>query len=381
MSFLSSIVGHPAQRLAIVDGEKAYSYGDIVQQARCLAALLKAEGVVPGEAVACIAFERGSVIITMLGIWLAGAIAVSYNPLLMRTVLKEHLGKLGGERLVSGSPEFEDYCTRAELKGLGCISLGDNYSPLPLKTMPLDQCAMIQCLGQEAEALKAVSYSFRALAARANILGRVWAVQPGDRVFSMMPFSHAFGLFGVLAVMAAGATCQLIARGDGYRSGFDHNMPQLVITDYPEALSMMGYWQTVTRHQATGHCLKLAMVDSSWKVLPEIITKGSEADRLCLMAGYGLAETGALFSPGSSDLCSRGVEAQLLPGVSIRLVDEQGKVTQSGPGILEVRSPQLFSEYSDNASLTRSVFNHGWFTTGKYAELLQNGACVLLEES
>ena len=196
MSFLSNIVGHPPERVAIIDQERAYSYGDIVQQARCLAAMLKKEGVFTHEPVSYLAFKSGSAVISMLGIWLAGAVAVPFDPLLKGTVLKEKIRKLGGRRIVSCSTGFEDYCNRGELGGLSCIVLDDDHEPLPLKVANPDQCAMIQCLGETAGTLKFISLSYRALAARASVIGRVWGLQPGDRIFHWLPFAETFGLSG-----------------------------------------------------------------------------------------------------------------------------------------------------------------------------------------
>jgi len=67
-----------------------------------------------------------------------------------------------------------------------------------------------------------------------------------------------------------------------------------------------------------------------------------------------------------------------LPGVELRLVDEQGKPVAPGtPGEIEVRGPSVFSEYWGKPQATRDAFRDGWFRTGDTA-VVENGVYRIL---
>src|SRR5678816_1456945 len=54
-----------------------------------------------------------------------------------------------------------------------------------------------------------------------------------------------------------------------------------------------------------------------------------------------------------------------LPGVSARIVDEQGAVLgDDAVGEIEIRSPHLFTEYWRRPDATAAAFHDGWFRTG-----------------
>ena len=54
-----------------------------------------------------------------------------------------------------------------------------------------------------------------------------------------------------------------------------------------------------------------------------------------------------------------------LPGVEVRLVDENGaEVADETPGEVEVRGPSVFVEYWQRPDETSAAFRDGWFRTG-----------------
>lgn len=67
-----------------------------------------------------------------------------------------------------------------------------------------------------------------------------------------------------------------------------------------------------------------------------------------------------------------------LPGVELRLVDEQGRPVAPGtPGEIEVRGPSVFREYWGRPEATRDAFRDGWFRTGDTA-VVENGVYRIL---
>jgi malonyl-CoA/methylmalonyl-CoA synthetase len=70
-----------------------------------------------------------------------------------------------------------------------------------------------------------------------------------------------------------------------------------------------------------------------------------------------------------------------LPGVDIRIVDEQGVPVEPGvAGAIEVRGPGVFTEYWQRPEATRQAFREGWFRTGDEA-IVEREAYRLLGRS
>jgi malonyl-CoA/methylmalonyl-CoA synthetase len=67
-----------------------------------------------------------------------------------------------------------------------------------------------------------------------------------------------------------------------------------------------------------------------------------------------------------------------LPGVDVRLVDDNGaEVEEGSPGELEVRGASVFREYWERPEDTRASFRDGWFRTGDVA-VREHGSFRLL---
>jgi malonyl-CoA/methylmalonyl-CoA synthetase len=66
-----------------------------------------------------------------------------------------------------------------------------------------------------------------------------------------------------------------------------------------------------------------------------------------------------------------------LPGVDLRLADDDGSVVEARDdetlGEVEIRSPSMFSEYLNRPDATRAAFRDGWFRTGDIATRAPDG--------
>ncbi|HZS15929.1 MAG TPA: AMP-binding protein [Candidatus Dormibacteraeota bacterium] len=84
---------------------------------------------------------------------------------------------------------------------------------------------------------------------------------------------------------------------------------------------------------------------------------------------YGATETGIVTVIGPSELLSRPESCgRPLPGVEVRLVDDEGNDVGVGtPGELWARSAATFGEYLNKPQATQSNFHDGFFTVGDVA--------------
>jgi long-chain acyl-CoA synthetase len=85
-----------------------------------------------------------------------------------------------------------------------------------------------------------------------------------------------------------------------------------------------------------------------------------------VLEGWGMTETTALGAVATLDHFKFGTVGRALPGVEIRIAEEDGEVL--------VRGPQIFREYWGNPEATAETFtDDGWLRTGDLGELDDEG--------
>jgi malonyl-CoA/methylmalonyl-CoA synthetase len=92
---------------------------------------------------------------------------------------------------------------------------------------------------------------------------------------------------------------------------------------------------------------------------------------------YGMSEALMICSVRADGDRRPGHVGPPLPGVDLRLVDDDGLPVESRDaealGEVEIRSPSMFSEYLNRPDATRDAFRDGWFRTGDIATLAPDG--------
>ncbi|WP_439691872.1 3-phosphoshikimate 1-carboxyvinyltransferase [Curtobacterium sp. SP.BCo] len=96
-----------------------------------------------------------------------------------------------------------------------------------------------------------------------------------------------------------------------------------------------------------------------------------------ILGAFGTSETclGALSSPGDDPADAYGHDGRPLPGISIRIVDDEGhELPADTEGNFELSSPTMFDGYLDRPDLTDDVFTEdGWYRTGDLAKVSEQG--------
>jgi malonyl-CoA/methylmalonyl-CoA synthetase len=132
----------------------------------------------------------------------------------------------------------------------------------------------------------------------------------------------------------------------------------------------------------TAACAKLRLMVSGSAALPvPVLEKWQAISGHVLLERYGMTEIGMGIS---NPLHGRRVPGHVgtpLPGIEVRLVDEEGREVPSGtPGEIQVKGPGIFHEYWRKPEATREAFRDGWFRTGDVA-VLEDGSFRILGRS
>jgi malonyl-CoA/methylmalonyl-CoA synthetase len=132
-------------------------------------------------------------------------------------------------------------------------------------------------------------------------------------------------------------------------------------------------WETADqeeRQRFVSGCTRLRLMVSGSAALPvPVLERWREISGHTLLERYGMTEIGMALSNPLVGERRPGRVGSPLPGVSVRLVDEEGsEVIDGEPGQIEVKGDSVFREYWRRPQATREAFtDDGWFRTGDVA--------------
>ena len=333
-----------------------------------------AAGLVPGYRVVLLMANSIEFITSYLGCLRAGLVAVPLNTGLTKSEIGNVIAH-SGARLVVADGNLAD-----KVEGVRVIHAGEltGHAPLTPQTDPEALAVLLYTSGTSGEP-RAAMLTHRALAANVKNLTELGEdrMGPDDVVLGVIPMFHAYGLNAVLGwTMATGAALVVDQRFDS--------------TATIDLISRYG----VTRLPLAPPALNALLVRSDLKdvlaTVKVVLTGASTLDRgvadrfqhetgLFVHQGYGLTEA----SPGvtttlGEDDPKPGSVGRPLPGVEVRIADEQGEdVEGDDPGEILVRGDNLFSGYWPDGS--GGPDEDGWYRTGDVGYLDADGDLYLVD--
>ncbi len=169
------------------------------------------------------------------------------------------------------------------------------------------------------------------------------ALNPSDVGLGVLPMFHIFGLNVLLGLgLYAGASVVLVERFDPV-SALD-TIRDHGVTIVAGAPPMFSSWAGMTDADPDAMSTVRMAVSGAAPLSPEVAAAFEQRFGRPIYQGYGLTEAsptvtssvaGAVAKPGSIGLP--------LPGIEVRLVDDEGEDALSGdPGELWVRGPNVF---------------------------------------
>jgi malonyl-CoA/methylmalonyl-CoA synthetase len=373
-------MGHIASdRLAIVAADGVFSYFDLAQAAgRVASELLHGADDLREARVAFLVPPSFAHVVVSRGIWRAGGVAVplatSHPPAELEYVVRD-----AGASIVVGSGRHADALEAiADATGARFIRTPDliatDADPVPAIAPSPDRRAMILYTSGTTGKPKGVVTRHGNMAAQIASLVEAWEWTPNDCALLALPLHHVHGIINILGcALASGGSCEILPQFEtepawARLASGDVTVFSAVPTIYHRMIqSWEGASPAVRRVRSEG-CRGVRLMMSGSAALPvQTLERWREITGHTLLERYGMTEIGmALSNPLHGDRRPGFVGAPL-PGVDVRLVDQE----------IEVRGPGVFGEYWRRPAETRDAFHDGWFRTGDVA-LVEDGAYRIL---
>jgi len=226
---------------------------------------------------------------------------------------------------------------------------------------------------------RAAMLTHRALLANIDQVGQVEPpmIHGDDVVLGVLPLFHVYGLNAVLgSVLRRRAKLVLVER-------FDPQETLAIIDDeacsvVPVAPPVFAYWRGEPDLRERMGPVRLILSGSA-PLAAEVVEEFTERSGVPVHQGYGLTEASPVVT---STLCSEALQVgsvgAALPGIEIRLVDDDGQPPDDGDaGEICIRGANLFSGYWPDGAGGPDA--DGWFATGDVGFLDDSGDLFLVD--
>lgn len=244
---------------------------------------------------------------------------------------------------------------------------------------------------------KGVIHTHSGMNAQVKMLSEAWEYTSDDRFLHCLPLHHVHGLFnGLLAPLYAGAMVEFLPKFsvtgvwkrwmEYYPSeGVKGPNATTVFTGVPTmyAYLLQGYKKMDKDAQKVAALaarqLRLMMCGSSALPLP-VMSEWEALTGHRLLERYGMTEFVMALSNPYNGQRKAGTVGKPLPGVEVKIVDEDP--ADPGTGELCIKSPSLFQEYWQQPEVTKESFlDDGYFRTGDSATTDSDGYYIILGRS
>lgn len=373
--------------LSLPSGEAAeggeLSYAELFAAARGLAAGLSARGLRQGDRVAFFLGNRVEFVLACLAVLHLGAVMVPIN-LAYRRREVGHMLRDATPRLLLTEASQQGVLAELAAGDLGSVeetvlaedlaSWRGDAAALATPSVAGDDLAMIlYTSGTTGRSKGAMISHNNVLASVTGLLG-AWAWEPADVLLLTLPLFHVHGLIvGLHSALAAGATVLLRRRFEAAEA-LDE-MARRGVTVFFGVPTLYVRLVEELRRRVTPPDLRAVRLfcSGSAPLAPETFTAFQELTSHAILERYGMTETGMNLSNPYAGPRVPGQVGTPLPGVSVRVVDEEGRdVPPGGVGELLVRGSNVFSGYWQAPGKTAESFTHDaqgrrWFRTGDLA--------------
>jgi malonyl-CoA/methylmalonyl-CoA synthetase len=339
---------------------------------------LSARGLVRGDRLAIWLPNRVEYIDLFLACTRLGVIAVPIN-VLYRDRERAHILSDAAPRaaVVSDAESWDGASEAWAVDDLVAAAARRPADPIAAELDESTPAALVYTSGTTGPAKGAI-VTHGNFASNAATLVDAWRFTPQDRLFLALPLFHVHGLGnGVHCWLASGCRMRLAER-------FDHTSAAASLLDFRTTVffgvptmyvRLLEADRDVARQIGAGMRL---CVSGSAPLAAHVLEAFEQRFGQRILERYGMTETLMTLGNPYDGERRAGTVGFPFPGVSIRIVDDQGvDVADQQEGELLVRSPMLCAGYWNRPEATAAAMDGGWFHTGDIAERASDGYITL----
>jgi acyl-CoA synthetase (AMP-forming)/AMP-acid ligase II len=382
------------------------TFGDVDALARRVAAGLRARGIGPGDAVAFQLPNWLEAAATFYAIAYLGAVVVPivhfYGPkevgyILRKTRVKALIttDRFGHQDFLANLAGMRDSLIDLEWVAVVGDFTGTGVDPRDLAFSDLvadDPIAAVPVVDPRAPALvaytsgttsdpKGVVHSHRSINAEIHQLSAMQNDRGGPAMITGAPVGHGIGMLAALLIPVfrrseihlidvwdPGRVLQAML-DDGLSAGQGSTYFLTSLLDHPD-------------YDAARHVPLMPFIGLGGSAVPAAVGERCARLGIEIARSFGSTEHPSITgctpdAPHDKRVNTDGVP---LPGVEIRLVDDDGQDVEVGmPGEIWSRGPELFVGYTDAAATAAAFSPDGWFMTGDIGVLDREGYLAITD--
>lgn len=378
-------VAQSPDHVALVESSGTWSYAQLAAALTDTATWLQNLNVRPGDRVMLIGENCRAFIAVLLALSSIDAWPVLVNPRLSAREVDEIRDHCGARRLIyttSVSVQARDHAKRhaatqenpAHLGPLHVSPLNENTETEPIDPDPTGRVAALIYTSGTTGRPKGVMLTHKNVLFVAAGSAKIRSLAPEDRLYAVLPMSHAVGLSVVLlGSLISGATLYLAPRFDPVAALASLTNQKLTVLLGAPALFNLIVEYTRMKGIASLKFADLRVISSSGAPLsPPLKHEVEKLFGMTLHNGYGVTECSPNIAQTRMDAPRTDVSVGLaFPGTELQLVGpDLMPVPEGEVGELWVRGPNVMKGYYRSPEDTAEAVNaEGWFNTRDLARL------------
>lgn len=385
---------HPPGAVALIEGDRSTTYGELRELVAQTAAGLRTAGVGPGDQVAVVGDNDTSFVTALLGALTAGAAVCPLTSQTPDDVLSARLGDLA-PRAVLASPASVGAAVLVRDAGhvdagrvgvpaglpsddLPTLSQAHTSAPTPVE--PTDPAMILHTSGIVGASRPALLTHGNLTAAQDRLIAHGAGLDAAAVAFGALPFAHVLGLNAVLlSHLRVGASVVLQSRWDA--TAALELIERHQVTNFvgvpPMWAAMAGAAGSADQMRSVGFARTGAST-----LHPDVAAAVFDTFGIELVEGYGLTETAGTVTLEPNARRHPGSVGRALDGVELRLVDDGEEVELGDRGEIWVRTASPFQGYlADPVATAEVVVADGWCRTGDIGIQDDDGTLYLVGRS
>src|SRR3984885_6251410 len=373
------------EQLAVIETSGSLTYRQLQIVVDETQAWLRNLGVRPGDRVLLVCENCRAFVAILLALTGMDAWPVLANARLSAREIDDIRDHCGARRVIymaSVPPHAAQHAKRhgaviEERPGLGSIGVGQlngEVEPEPVAKNSDDRVAALIYTSGTTGLPKGVVLTHRNLLFIAAVSAQIRSLTPDDRVYGVLPMSHAVGLSVVLlGALLSGAALYLSSRFDPVQALKSLERDKItILLGVPSMFGLLVKYAN-TKGLKSLKFPALRIISSSGAPLQPAVKSAVEALLgMPLHNGYGVTECSPTVAQARVDEPRSDLSVgRVLPGVEIVLMGKDGKHVPDGEvGELWVRGPNVAKGYYRAPEETAAAISaEGWFNTRDLARL------------